>query len=258
MVNAFLELVLRKYTGPRLETLSSSKKRRSPCSFSFSFLSLVLTVFESSLGPFERLLSVVFFCFLCSFMSGSHSTPSPSRNMHSSSTDSEHGGSTTTPSSPSFASVVSSSAIPLSHSYFQSHSAMSTSPSLAPQQHQQKQQKHQHGQTSPSSVYDYNSMKISASLPALSSAASSSQSNHSPARSSSSTHDSALASPAFRSFSANQSSNGSNGPDQSSSDSSDVEIYLNSLVMHDSVSRTYGMYLIYAALAPFSFFFGFL
>ncbi|KAF8799564.1 hypothetical protein BYT27DRAFT_7217680 [Phlegmacium glaucopus] len=112
---------------------------------------------------------------------------------------------------------------------------MPPSPSLDPPQQNlyQQQQKHEHGQPSPPSanlLSNYNSMKNSAP----SAAASTSQSNRSPAHPSSS---SALASPAPRSFSTNQSSNGSTGPDQSGSDSSDVEIYLNTLVPHDSVSH---------------------
>ena len=216
-------------------------------------------------------------------MSGSHSphsslsTPTPtslsvpSRNMHSLPTTSpaifnthtnsdgqfcSPGKYTSTSTSPSFASVVSSSAgsspaIPVSPSSFQSHSAPlssttampSSSPSLAPQyhqqnlyQHHQQQQKHEHGQTSPPSAAllpNYNSSKNIASLSASSSVSSSSQSNRSPARSSSSTYDSALASPASRGFSAIQSSNGSTDPDQSDSGSSDIEIYLNTLVMQE-------------------------
>lgn len=220
-------------------------------------------------------------------MSGSHSshsTPTPSSlscnmhllpttspavfNSHRNSDDDEHCGTgkyTNTSALPSFASVVSSSAasfsaIPVSPSSFQSHSSSTTAMSLASQQQNlyQQQQKHEHGQTPPPSaalLSNYNSIKNPASLPAPS-ITSSSQSNHSPSRSSSSTYDSALASPASRSFSANQSSTGSTGPDKSGSDSSDVEIYLNKLVLQDSVPRVHGMYLTYAIFALL--FFGFL
>ena len=249
------------------------------------------------------LLSVVFYCCLRSlctvkkhlFMSGSHSphsslaTPTPtslvvlSRNMHSLpttspavfnthiSSDGQHsdpGKYTSTSTSPSFASVVSSSAgssaIPVTPSSFQSQPAYLSSTiaisssSLTPQQHQQnlyqhhqQQQKHEQGQTSsPSAALLSNCLRNSAPLRAPSSVTSSSQSNRSP--SSSSTYDSTLTSPASRSFSANQSSNGSTGPDQSGSDSSDVEIYLNTLVLHESVSRMQGMHLVSFILFSFS------
>ena len=221
-------------------------------------------------------------------MSGSHSphsslaTPTPtslvvlSRNMQSLpttspavfnthiSSDGQHSdpGKYTSSTSPSFASVVSSSAgssssaIPVTSSSFQSQSAHSGSTlaislsSLAPQQqhqqnlyqHHQQQQQHEHGQSSPPSAAlssNYNTLRNGAPLRTPSSVTSSSQSNRSP--SSSSTYDSTLASPASHSFSENLSSNGSTGPDQSGSDSSDVEIYLNTLVLHESVSRMQGM-----------------
>jgi hypothetical protein len=216
-------------------------------------------------------------------MSGLHSslaTPTPTslvvpaRNMHSLpttspavfnthiSSDGQHsdpGKYTSTSTSPSFASVVSSSAGSSSANpvTFQSQTAhlgsttAISSSSLAPQQHQQnlyqhhqQQQKHEHGQTSPplaALLSNYNSLRNSAPLRTPSSVTSSSQSNHSP---SSSTYNSMHASPASHSSSANQSSNSSTGPDQSGSDSSDVEIYLNTLVLHESVSRMQGMYIL--------------
>lgn len=195
-------------------------------------------------------------------MSGPLSTPTlivPSRNMptaspatHSNS-DGEQGSPGKYTTSPSFASVVSSSAG--SSSAISSHSAplgstTTISSSLAPQQQNlyQQHQKHEHGQTSPPSAANYNSIKNSASLPATST----SQSNRSPAHPSSSTYGSALASPASRSY---QSSNGSTGPDQASSNSSDVEIYLNTLVLHDSVSRMQGTYITVLGVFFFSFLF---
>ena len=235
------------------------------------------------------LLSVVFYCCprsLCTvylFMSGSpHSslaTPTPtslvvpSRNMHSLpttspvvfnthiSSDGQHSDPGKSSTSPSFASVVSSSAgsssaIPVTPSSFQLQSVhldsttTISSSTLAQQQHQQQnlyhqqQQKHEHGQTSPPSAVllsNYNNKRNSAPLRAPSSVSSSSRSNRSP---SSSTYDSTLASPGSHGFSANQSSNGSTCPDQSGSDSSDVEIYLNSLVLHESVSRMQSMCLL--------------
>lgn len=231
-------------------------------------------------------------------MSGSHSphsslaTPTPtslvvlSRNMHSLATSSpavfnthissegqhsDPGKYTSSSTSPSFASVVSSSAgssaIPVSPSSFQSQSAhlgstiAISSSSLAQQQqhqqnlyqHHQQQQKHEQGQTSPPSaalLSNYNSLRNSAPLRGPSSVTSSSRSNRSP--SSSSTYNSTLASPASHSFSANQSSNGSTGPDQSGSDSSDVEIYLNTLVLHESASRMQGMYFVFSFFLPLS------
>ena len=180
---------------------------------------------------------------------------------------------TSTSISSSFASVVSSScspsAIPVSPTSFQSHSAStstmsSSSPSLAQQQHpqqvlyqhHQQRQKHEHGQTSPPSAVllpNSNNFQNNASLSASFSVTSSSQSSRSPARSFSSTYDSALPSPASHSFSANQSSNGSTGPDQSGFDSSEFEVYLNTLVLHESVSHMHGTYLSYAVLALFSY-----
>lgn len=134
------------------------------------------------------------------FMSGSVSTPTLSVNMHllpiTSPADVSPGKYTNSSTSPSFASVVSSSA-----------GSSSASPHLL-YQHQQ------HGQTSPHSIKN--------TAP-----------TRSPAHSSSAKYDSALASPASRTIQS------SNAPDQSGSDSSEVEIYLNSLVLHDSVSRNY-------------------
>ena len=133
-------------------------------------------------------------------MSGSVSTPTLSVNMHllpiTSPADVSPGKYTNSSTSPSFASVVSSSA-----------GSSSASPHLL-YQHQQ------HGQTSPHSIKN--------TAP-----------TRSPAHSSSAKYDSALASPASRTIQS------SNAPDQSGSDSSEVEIYLNSLVLHDSVSRNY-------------------
>ena len=191
-----------------------------------------------------------------SFMSGSqsphsslstptmHSTSPAMSNIHTTS-DGGLAKYTSSSTSPSFASVVSSSApaIPVSPSPFSSNSAPlgSTSAMLSRSQHQHQK----HG---PSAVLssNYNIIKNSASLPAPSSVTSStSQSNRSPTHTSSS--DSALTSPASRSFSSNQSSNSSTGLDQSNSDSSDVEIYLDTLVLHGSVTRIHGMYLSYSA-----------
>lgn len=180
-----------------------------------------------------------------------HSTTPAIPNTHTTS-DGGLGKYTSSSTSPSFASVVSSSApaIPVSPSSFSSNSAPLGSTSAMLSSSSRSQHQHQkHGQTSPPSAVlssNYNIIKNSASLPAPSSVTSStSQSNRSPTHTSSS--DSALTSPASRSFSSNQSSNSSTGLDQSNSDSSDVEIYLDTLVLHGSVTRIHGMYLSYSA-----------